>query len=427
MNIGETGQERKGYPPVFISYAKVDIQRAREVFKCLTRGGVACWMDEFSLRGGDSWSQEIKRVIHSCKIFIACLSLRSVSHRGFFQTELKTAYEVWKMIPPNKPYLIPLRFDKCEMPDEMEAIHRIDFFARGGRVTLLRDVLHHLDSELLSFRLSEAIEQIRVGKLDEATHNLEMLKNLVSDDTPDFRLRIFYDLACVKSLAAGRFDVNSSQRKYLLDDAFKYLKIWYDYGQSGAWLRSARTANNEVYRMGSDADLLCLLKSHRTEIKIMLGGLATKLPKRLPKEVPTISGSRGGCLLLSEAIESPEGLLAMENVRAGTKVISCMLDNNATPIETLVNDTRTSRQHECVIINSGIMVTPSQPFFNLDNTLVCAGDLKVGARLRCFNGGEIIIESIEKVRGHFEVKTFTTNHNSHNFVCFDIICCNGKH
>src|ERR1700752_2973596 len=104
------------FPPVFISYGRIDLERAREVYQWLTRSGVECWMDEVRLRAGEDWKWVIDKAIRASQIFLACLSKNSVSHRGFFQTELKTAYEVWRTIPQEQVYLLPIRLDECEIP-----------------------------------------------------------------------------------------------------------------------------------------------------------------------------------------------------------------------------------------------------------------------------------------------------------------------
>ena len=67
-------------PPIFLSYAKVDVARAREVYRWLTRGGLDCWMDEVYLRVGQDWKREIDKIIRTCQIFVACLSSNAVDH-----------------------------------------------------------------------------------------------------------------------------------------------------------------------------------------------------------------------------------------------------------------------------------------------------------------------------------------------------------
>lgn len=365
-------------PIVFISYGRPNLEQARAVYEWLTRGGLTCWMDEKSLRTGQVWRQEIAKAIRECEIFIACLSKKSVSRRGFFQNELRSAYEELRNIPPSQPFLLPVRLDDCEIPSEIEGVHYIDFFTPEGPTRLLQDILHYLAPNLPALRLSNALEHIRLNRLDEALHELKDLYALTDDRVPDHRLRIIYDLACVESRRAERFSSDSKQRSSSLDAAFCYLGEWFDYGASGAWLRTWRTAQNEVYRMGCDSDLLYLLKSYNVKIREMLGDHATALPKDIVTRSKPSEQSYfgGGCLLLNEKIECPDGLLALENLRVGTTITSCELKSPCAPIESRVVRTYSSRESECVVINDKFIVTLSQPFFDIDNRVIRAIELR---------------------------------------------------
>jgi hypothetical protein len=133
--------------PVFLSYARPDVGKAREVYKCLTGGRMRVWMDEQELRTGQDWKAEIEKAIRASQVFVACFSTRSVGHRGFFQTELRTAYEVWKTIPPGKVFLLPIRLDDCEIPQAVQSAHCTDFFASDGPAKLVRDITAYLSTD----------------------------------------------------------------------------------------------------------------------------------------------------------------------------------------------------------------------------------------------------------------------------------------
>jgi len=280
-------------PPIFISYARVDVARAREVYQWLARGGLDCWMDEVWLRVGQDWKKEIDKVIRTCQIFVACLSTKAVDHRGFFQTELRTAYEVWKTVPPQHVFLLPIRLDECEIPMEIRDLHCLDFFSPDGPAKLLRDITYYVSPESPALQLSQALEHIRMRRLDEALKALERLQITVDERNPELRLRILYDLACVHSLKAETAASQSPSFASALDAASASLKQWYEYGIGSAWARTGRTVENEVYRMGSDSDLLCLLAQRQIEIRELLGSNARALPDRLPRR----STGGGGCVL----------------------------------------------------------------------------------------------------------------------------------
>jgi len=409
-------------PPVFVSYARRDLDRAREVYRHLTRSGISCWMDETQLRTGQDWKLEIDKAIRACHIFVACLSTNSVDHRGFFQTELRTAYEVWKTMPSGQPFLLPIRLDECEIPQEVQSAHSLDFFHPEGSLKLVADVLHYLAPELPALRLSKALEHIRLGRLDSAREILTQLKAAVDDHNPDLLLRVLYDIACVHSLLAESTTAGSKQRSDWLIAAIADLKQWYDYGSSRAWLRTGRTAQNEVYRMGSDGDLRFVLAEGAAKIKKLLGPNAGALPKTLP---PKRSGGGGGCVPVTQVIDTPSGSIRFEDLRVGSSICSYLPNANMTPLTTRVVQIYTFRETECVILNKKVIMTPSQPVIDSTNQLQLAGALQIGSRLRAAGSAAVTIESVEKVIGHFEVGTLTTDHPTHNFICGGFICGNG--
>ena len=51
---------------------------------------------------------EIESAIRSADAFIACLSMKSISKRGFLQKEIRHALNVLGPLPPGQIYLIPL-------------------------------------------------------------------------------------------------------------------------------------------------------------------------------------------------------------------------------------------------------------------------------------------------------------------------------
>ena len=224
-------------PPIFVSYAKLDVTRAREVYQWLTRGGLDCWMDEVSLRVGQDWKREIDKAIRTSQIFVACLSTNAVNHRGFFQTELRKAYEVWKTVPPQQVFLLPVRLDECEIPEEIESLHYLDFFAPEGPTKLLRDISHYVAPDSPALRLSEALEHIRLRRLNEALKTLGQLKIIVDDRNPELRVRILFDIACAHSLLAETTVHQSPERSSALETALDGLKEWYEYGLTSAWFR----------------------------------------------------------------------------------------------------------------------------------------------------------------------------------------------
>ena len=124
----------------FISYAEGDLHKAREVYEYLAENGHRPWLDDVELFPGQAWEQEIRRAIRSSDVFIACLSARSVDKRGIFRKELKKAFELLAKFPERQVFTIPLRFDKCEVPEQFRVIHHLDWFHQDARPKLLQTI-----------------------------------------------------------------------------------------------------------------------------------------------------------------------------------------------------------------------------------------------------------------------------------------------
>jgi hypothetical protein len=140
----------------FISYVREDSAHADRLQQVLEAAGVRVWRDTVDLWPGDDWRQRIRHAItDNALIFIACFSHNSISRKVTFQNEeLSLAVEQLRLRPPGEPWLIPVRFDDCDIPDitigngrTLTSIQRADLFgdrADEGTVQLVRAVLRIL-------------------------------------------------------------------------------------------------------------------------------------------------------------------------------------------------------------------------------------------------------------------------------------------
>lgn len=115
---------------IFLSYAREDTERARQLYQDLKAECFRIWFDEESLVGGQKWKREISKTIRESDFFIALLSEHSVSKRGVVQKELKEAIDVMQELPEGAIYLIPARLSDCRPSHEvLEDIQWIDLFS----------------------------------------------------------------------------------------------------------------------------------------------------------------------------------------------------------------------------------------------------------------------------------------------------------
>jgi hypothetical protein len=103
---------------VFISYVRDDAARADRLQQMLEAAGIAVWRDTSALRPGQDWRAEIRKAISTGAAFIACFSEHTEQReRSVLFDELAVAVDQMRLRPPGKVWLIPVRFDDCQLPD----------------------------------------------------------------------------------------------------------------------------------------------------------------------------------------------------------------------------------------------------------------------------------------------------------------------
>lgn len=121
----------------FISYVREDARNVDKLQQTLEAAGISVWRDTADLWPGEDWRVKIRRAItEDALVFIACFSSRSVVREKSYQNEeLLLAIDQLRLRRPQNPWLIPVRFDDCEVPDldlgggrTLASIHRADLF-----------------------------------------------------------------------------------------------------------------------------------------------------------------------------------------------------------------------------------------------------------------------------------------------------------
>jgi hypothetical protein len=141
---------------VFISYIREDTADADRLQQVLEAAGVRVWRDKSDLWPGEDWREKIRRAItDNALVFIACFSRKSVARKRSYQNEeMALAIEQLRLRRPGEPWLIPVRFDDCEIPNldigsgrTLTSIQRADLFgdhSDEGTFRLVQAVLRIL-------------------------------------------------------------------------------------------------------------------------------------------------------------------------------------------------------------------------------------------------------------------------------------------
>lgn len=103
---------------VFMSYVREDSARAEQLQATLEAAGIPVWRDTSNLWPGEDWRAKIQDAINNdALVFLACFSSRSLARERSYQSEeLRLAIEQLRLRAPGQPWLIPVRFDDCEIP-----------------------------------------------------------------------------------------------------------------------------------------------------------------------------------------------------------------------------------------------------------------------------------------------------------------------
>jgi hypothetical protein len=130
-----SGQQAAGH--VFISYVREDAGHVDRLQRVLQAAEIPVWRDTADLWPGEDWRAKIRAAITSnALVFLACFSSSSLARaRSYQNEELVLAIEQLRQRPPEDPWLIPVRFDDCQIPDRdigagrtLSSIQRADLF-----------------------------------------------------------------------------------------------------------------------------------------------------------------------------------------------------------------------------------------------------------------------------------------------------------
>ncbi|MFZ5858152.1 MAG: toll/interleukin-1 receptor domain-containing protein [Chloroflexota bacterium] len=126
---------------VFLCHSKVDKQKVHDLYDRLIADGFDIWFDEEKLVPGQDWGLEIRRAISETDVVIACLSSQSVNKAGYAQKEIVLALDVADEQPEGAIFIIPTRFDNCEMPDRLRKRQWVSLFDNTGYENLKEALL----------------------------------------------------------------------------------------------------------------------------------------------------------------------------------------------------------------------------------------------------------------------------------------------
>jgi len=132
---------------VFIAYTSENKPEVKRLSRALESAGIKTYWDD-QLLPGDTWKETIADKINGSSAFIFCMS-KELERREkcVIYRELNHAIDVSLDIPPDKTFIIPVRFSDCNPPKaaldslrKLKDIHYIDLFPSNS----FQDGIHKL-------------------------------------------------------------------------------------------------------------------------------------------------------------------------------------------------------------------------------------------------------------------------------------------
>jgi hypothetical protein len=123
---------------VFLCHSSDDKPAVRDLYHRLCADGLDVWLDEEKLLPGQDWKQEISKAVRAADVVIVCLSCGSVAKAGYGQKEIKFALDVADEQPEGTIFLIPLKLEKCDVPERLSRWQWVDLTAAKGYERLMR-------------------------------------------------------------------------------------------------------------------------------------------------------------------------------------------------------------------------------------------------------------------------------------------------
>ncbi|MCP4370660.1 MAG: TIR domain-containing protein, partial [Deltaproteobacteria bacterium] len=187
---------------VFLSYARENIDKVKDVYEGLKKRGLNVWFDKKDLIPG-GWKSQIEKAISRSRYFVICISeaaLRKTGDErpGFQDQELNRAYNIAERLSEQEFTIVPVRIEECSRGDKDTRLtipQQYDLFSDFEKE------LDHLAVHLGGFSLSDS------NAKDVRTEDEKMIENLMGKaEVADFAAEYGKVIAILNSVLALKPD-----------------------------------------------------------------------------------------------------------------------------------------------------------------------------------------------------------------------------
>lgn len=123
---------------IFLCHAHSDRETVHALYRRLMDNEIHAWLDSEELQPGQNWQYEIRKAILKSDVILVCLSQSFNEQQGYRHEELKLALEKASLLDDGEIFIVPVRLEKCAMPESLSHLHRVDLFETNGFRKLVR-------------------------------------------------------------------------------------------------------------------------------------------------------------------------------------------------------------------------------------------------------------------------------------------------
>ena len=125
---------------IFLCHGRPDKPKVDILYNQLTVDEFDPWFDSRKLLPGQDWEYEIRQALKSSDVVIICSSMSSVSRTGYVQKEIRIALDIALEQPQGAIFVIPLKFEPCELPDQLSKYQWINYWESDAYHLLVKSL-----------------------------------------------------------------------------------------------------------------------------------------------------------------------------------------------------------------------------------------------------------------------------------------------
>jgi len=122
---------------VYISYAREDIARVKEVYQELSNAELTLGMSELHSQPDQEWLPKTHMAISDADTILVALSRATSEPPELMQMELNRAFILLSERSPNGFFIVPIRLEECEVPITLRKLKCVDLFKKNGLNNLI--------------------------------------------------------------------------------------------------------------------------------------------------------------------------------------------------------------------------------------------------------------------------------------------------